>query len=752
MKRSADVSPLGGKLGKDESVPENGSGKNAKRANVGKEGFDTKWRFKVDPQPPQNPFLGEWFELNVFLVNQAGVLQLGHAVPIVLELFVEGESTPMVESGMDRPHSAGLVAIDPSTQPVIEASSATARLRVKVCELSMNRNNRKFCFVIKRQPGPRPLSLPHDVNPIMTRGFLVVNAHIKITNQLPPVWFKDQGGRDKSIDIDLELHGPRGLVTGHEVPVKCVLLYEDFQTVLSQDALQPLPATVLSIGPSGKATIRMRIEDVSKNHQSKNFRIRVEPDASKSPMHYDKSSDVSSAVLVRSKLNRRQKAILKERVLREREGGGEFESDGSDDSGVGGGRGPKNGVIPPSGSANTSALMVAAAGGLNFSDLTREAGPVGSGAGAAAAAATAAAGLPAGDQLAALSSLLLGAGAPVTAQGSIPVAQASMARWCGEARIVLGSLHAVLGNLLMRYDECIDPAFNASLNAQVDASRRAAAATSHPLTAQQQQQQQQQQQPQQQQPQQQQQQQQQQQRVGAATAGFGGISGISASTSLSSSADNYEADGAGNLLPAQLGSIERITSSSSTLSLLPPELLRGSTFLLREQSFGTAPSRVAERGLSSLLLLPDIAGRSFSVLADDEGALAGLAGLPDGLNRINSLAPLPNLPDKQDREGQVAFLYKKIYAVGGVHKGLPAFRDDHKLLGFYFSDSGVVLFRKFQSAFADVPDCERHADLCEATFSSALASGSQDVVACAGSSAGAREAERYFGLGLQHLP
>jgi hypothetical protein len=740
MKRSGGGElPQGANLAKDESVEDDAAGKRSKRVKVEKEGFDTRWRFKVDPQPPQNPFVNEWFELSIFLVNQAGVLQPGHAVPIVLELFVEGESTPMVESGMDRPHSGGIVAIDPSTKPVIEASTATARLRVKVCELSMNRNNRKFCFVIKRQPGPRPASLPHDVNPIMTRGFLVVNARIKITNQLPAVWFKDQGGRDKSIDIDLELHGPQGLVTGQEVPVKCVLLYEDFQTVLSQDALQPLPATLLSIGPSGKATIRIRIEDVSKNHQSKNFRIRVEPDASKSPMHYDKSSDVTSAVLVRSKLNRRQKAKLKEQVLREREGGGEYDSDGSDDSGGGGGRGPKVGLVPPGGNTNTSALMVAAAGGLSFSDLTRDANAAKAGSGNGGASASSA-GLPSGDQLATLSSLLLGAGAISTIQGGGPVALASsMARWCSGARLILGHLHAELGNLLKSYDESIGPAVNANVNGHRDASRHDTGLDSAQslLSMSQQQPQSQQQQP--------------QQQMGASAAAFGGLN---ASTSLSSSTDNDEADRVGDLLPTQIGNIDRLTSSSSTLSLLPPDLLlRGSTYLLREQSFGTAPPRAAERGLSSLLM-PDIGGRGISMLADEE---AGMPGLPESLNRVNSLAPLPNLPDLQGREGQVregqvgevAYIFKKVYAVNAVPLGLPAFRDDYKLLGFYFSDSNVVYFRKFQSAFTDVPNSERHAHLCETTFTHALSSGSPDVVRCAGGNAGAREAERYFGTALR---
>ena len=50
----------------------------------------------------------------------------------------------------------------------------------------------------------------------------------------------------------------------------------------------------------------MRIEDVSKNHQSKNFKIRVEPDTAKNPLNNDVAPDVTNEVEIRSKVNKQR--------------------------------------------------------------------------------------------------------------------------------------------------------------------------------------------------------------------------------------------------------------------------------------------------------------------------------------------------------------------------------------------------------------------------------------------------------------
>jgi len=122
------------------------------------------------------------------------------------------------------------------------------------------------------------------------------------------VWFKDEGGRDKCIEVVVDLMDADGRrVRGQEVPLKVSLLYEDMHVVTKQDILKLSSDTRQYIDDTGVATLRLRIEDVSKNHQSKGFVIKVAPDTQHSPLNDDISPDISTSINVRSKRNRRNK-------------------------------------------------------------------------------------------------------------------------------------------------------------------------------------------------------------------------------------------------------------------------------------------------------------------------------------------------------------------------------------------------------------------------------------------------------------
>lgn len=57
------------------------------------------------------------------------------------------------------------------------------------------------------------------------------------------------------------------------------------------------------IGSDGKCTLRFRIEEVSKNHQKQNFRLKVLADPSH-PLANDVAPDISGGVNVKSKRRR----------------------------------------------------------------------------------------------------------------------------------------------------------------------------------------------------------------------------------------------------------------------------------------------------------------------------------------------------------------------------------------------------------------------------------------------------------------
>lgn len=66
----------------------------------------------------------------------------------------------------------------------------------------------------------------------------------------------------------MHLLGPSGgEVKSRRVPLRLVLMYDNMQRVQNQEILKLSPDSKLVIDEHGKATLRVRIEEVSKNHQ-----------------------------------------------------------------------------------------------------------------------------------------------------------------------------------------------------------------------------------------------------------------------------------------------------------------------------------------------------------------------------------------------------------------------------------------------------------------------------------------------------
>lgn len=66
----------------------------------------------------------------------------------------------------------------------------------------------------------------------------------------------------------VHLLGPSGAeVKSRRVPLRLVLMYDNMHRVQNQEILKLSPDSKLVIDEHGKATLRVRIEEVSKNHQ-----------------------------------------------------------------------------------------------------------------------------------------------------------------------------------------------------------------------------------------------------------------------------------------------------------------------------------------------------------------------------------------------------------------------------------------------------------------------------------------------------
>lgn len=152
-----------------------------------------------------------------------------------------------------------------------------------------------------------------------TKAFRLITSKLKVTPiDWEDIWYKDEGGRDKCMQVDLGLYNSQNeLVMNRRIQLKLTLMYESSDDgthakVVKQDILNVFGSPRHFIDPeTAKTTIRFRIEDVSKNHQGQNFVVHVAADTSRGN-NDDVASIYAPSVSVRSKRNKRQRTGTKD--------------------------------------------------------------------------------------------------------------------------------------------------------------------------------------------------------------------------------------------------------------------------------------------------------------------------------------------------------------------------------------------------------------------------------------------------------
>jgi hypothetical protein len=182
------------------------------------------------------------------------------------------------------------------------SKTGTATLRVKLTALSMRYENKKFLIYANVENSGGPY-----VSPAVSEPMLCIRYRLKILEEsIPEIWYKDEGGRDKCIDLSVTLQDQNNeLIVTRKVPLRVTLLYESGHHVLKQDILKINPENKLLIDETGRALLRLRIEDVSKNHQKQLFTVQIVPDTVQHPLNNDISPDCCRPLEVRSKRNKR---------------------------------------------------------------------------------------------------------------------------------------------------------------------------------------------------------------------------------------------------------------------------------------------------------------------------------------------------------------------------------------------------------------------------------------------------------------
>lgn len=152
------------------------------------------------------------------------------------------------------------------------------------------------------------------VRGVATSPTQLVNYKIlaKTGDDWESIWYKDEGGRDKCMEVGVAIYDKDGqLKTGENIPLKPVLCYEitggGESKVINQDILRTLGTTNTMLDKdTGRTKLRFRVEDVSKNHQGQNFVLKIAPDTT-AKRHKDIAAAFTPAVNVRSKRNKRSR-------------------------------------------------------------------------------------------------------------------------------------------------------------------------------------------------------------------------------------------------------------------------------------------------------------------------------------------------------------------------------------------------------------------------------------------------------------
>ncbi|KAI2499713.1 hypothetical protein MHU86_14794 [Fragilaria crotonensis] len=187
------------------------------------------------------------------------------------------------------------------------------------CQISIRdgalRRDRATSYCLQLSPNNPQSGLSHELELVSTTPITLVNHKIRveIDSEWESVWYKDEGGRDKSMVVVASLYNRNGaILKGEEVPLQLGLYYNNDgnfpMKVMKQDILRTIGGPKPAIDSStGRAIIRFRVEDVSKNHQGQDFKIEV---AGPSKGFKDVAPGFSPAVNVRSKRNKRQRSAM----------------------------------------------------------------------------------------------------------------------------------------------------------------------------------------------------------------------------------------------------------------------------------------------------------------------------------------------------------------------------------------------------------------------------------------------------------
>ena len=237
-----------------------------------------KHRLKIVCQPEGYVIINSIFKIEIRIVDEDDKTKYCNtALQLITKIFW-AEISPIQFCPM------GLVEV---TNPLFIGRDGLVTADVKITDISANYGNKKIClsFEVPRQEG-----LEIDPTPILTTSLYCVRQKLcvetrdekEVTLSSPYTWYKDEGGRDKCIELQVKLVDEKNrAILNRSIPLRATVLYENGRVVEMQNIMViNMNESKTVIDKSGMGILKFRINEVSSKHRDQRFKILVSPEDS----------------------------------------------------------------------------------------------------------------------------------------------------------------------------------------------------------------------------------------------------------------------------------------------------------------------------------------------------------------------------------------------------------------------------------------------------------------------------------------
>jgi len=182
------------------------------------------------------------------------------------------------------------------------STNGACNCKVQIDTYSMFHDNRAFKLVFNVSD-----HATRHIRACETKPFRLVKHRLEIVNEPESTFYKDEGGRSNCLQCKILLKdSQKSTVKNRDIPLTAKLVYEDMTLAQSsRDILEILTQNVEL--KKGQCSIDFRINEVSKNHNKRAFRVLYEC-KSTDALYHDISSCVTNKIMVKSKRTKKRPA------------------------------------------------------------------------------------------------------------------------------------------------------------------------------------------------------------------------------------------------------------------------------------------------------------------------------------------------------------------------------------------------------------------------------------------------------------